>query len=347
MRTRWTLLSVALALPGLAPPAVAAPLPKEKPVVISVETAAKVRKVTEFDRRVDRITRGPGRGELTFLHWNQSVEVVDDVAFRGLRKYAAGHKPTDFAASPDGKLLAWTERDQKSYTVQDAAGKAIAIEPGNDPGHAAFSPDGTLLAVGSTFWEPKAEGVGHSEMKVYGVTGELVRTLDRDPTPGALTPVFSPDGMVLAVGNRNAATRLFAVATGKQLHTLDRRMTHEIAFSPDGKTLAAGYVDGTVAVWDVATGKELHAGPSGCAEVYSVAWSPKGDVLLTTGRKGPIGLWDPRTLTKVLALEGPAWVIQGRFTADGTRLLTAGTGTTAAANNRSVIVWAVRTGPEK
>jgi len=84
-------------------------------------------------------------------------------------------------------------------------------------------------------------------------TGKLMHMLEKD-RQGGLTPVFSPVGSTLAVGNRNYPTKVFDVKTGKVLHTLDRKMTHGIALRPDGTKLAAAYVDGKVAVWDVASG---------------------------------------------------------------------------------------------
>src|SRR5262249_11411252 len=148
--------------------------------------------------------------------------------------------------------------------------------------------------------------------------------------------VFSPDGKVLAVGNRNDGTQLFDVATGKLLHSLPKHMTHELAFSPDGKVLAAGYVDGTVALWEVASGALLRSQPTGATEVFTVDWSPAGDVLVTAGRyqiragepgratTREIELWNPQTLDKLKGLDAPDYVIRARFTPGGTHLLTSG-----------------------
>ena len=191
-----------------------------------------------------------------------------------------------------------------------------------------FSPDGQYLATGAygttaTLWKTE--------------TGEKVRTFETD-TKGGLTIAFARDGKTLALGNRNSTTTLHDVATGKQLHVLPKRMTQEIRFNPSGTVLAAAYVDGSVALWDVATGKLLHERATGANEVYTLDWSPRGDLLATAGLGGKITVWDPKDLTSLKELETPEWVIQVRFSPDGSRLFTAG-GTQLRSPDRKVRVW--------
>ena len=334
------LTPLALVLPGLA---LAAPAAKEAPATpITAENASQVRPAFEVAKAANRIVRGPHRGAVVLFDWKGEPEVVDDRTFKALNPLLKGRTPHDLALSRDGRMLAWTDRPFKTYTLQPVdGGKPIEIEVGDHAGYAAFSPTDELIAIGYTFWQPGVEGQGHSEMRLYDFKGKLVRTLEKNG-PGGLTPRFSPDGKVLAVGNRNHETQLFDVATGKLLHKLDKTMTQEIAFSPDGRTLACGYVDGTLILWDVATGKRLHEAESGCKEVYSVDWSPKGDVLATSGLSGKIVLWDPTKLTRLAELDAPMWVIQVKFTADGARLLSAGSGDHGARTERKIIVWTVR-----
>ena len=320
---------------------VAAPAPKEAPVTpITAENAGQVKPILEVPKTVNRIVRGPNRGALILFDRSSAAEVVDDITLRPIRTLLKDRRPTDLAVSADGKFIAFTERGSTSYTVRETDGdKSFEIEIGGNPGHAAFSPDGKLLAIGFTHWAQNA-GEGYSETRLYDLKGKLVRTLEKTG-PGAVHPVFSPDGKTLAVGNRNYETQLFDVATGKQLHKLDRRMTQEVAFRPDGKVLAAGYVDGTVGLWDVTTGKLLQSEPSGCKEIYSVDWNPKGDVLATCGREGKIVLWEPGKLTKLKELDAPFWVVQVRFTADGGRLLTSSAADYGGSADRKVVIWSV------
>jgi WD40 repeat protein len=337
--TRLTPL-VLVVLPGVA---LAAPLPKDPPATpITAENANQVRRAFEVDRAANRILRGPNRGALVVFDWKAAAEVLDDRTLKPVAPFLKDRVAHDIAVSRDGKWVAFTGQPFTTYTLQPAdGGKPVRIEVGDHAGYAAFSPTDELLAIGYTYWKPGVEGEGHSEMRLYDFKGKLVRTLEKNG-PGGLTPRFSPDGKVLAVGNRNHETQLFDVATGKLLHKLDKRMTQEVAFSPDGRTLACGYVDGTLILWDVATGKRLHEAASSCEEVYSVDWSPKGDVLATSGHRGKVVLWDPAKLTRLAELDGQSWVIQVRFTADGARLLTAGSGDNTARTERKIIVWTVR-----
>ena len=63
-------------------------------------------------------------------------------------------------------------------------------------------------------------------------------------------------------------------------------MTHQIAFSPDGRVLAAGYVDGAVVLWDVASGSMLRSETNIAEEIYTLDWSPQGDILVTARPQG-------------------------------------------------------------
>src|SRR5262249_11945889 len=154
--------------------------------------------------------------------------------------------------------------------------------------------------------------------------GRLTRTFDAGPTVGGLTPAFSPDGRLLAIGNRNSTTGIFDVATGDLRFSLPKKWSHELRFSPDGRTLAVVHVAGSVALWKVADGSQIAERGTQAEELYTVDWSPDGSLLATAGLKGAITIWDPRDLSVLRELSAPEWVIQVKFTPDGLNLHWAG-----------------------
>lgn len=341
-------LCVAFTIAFFTSLAVAGPPPQKSNSIISAVNASQLRPIGKLDKQVSKILKGTAPGEMIFHDWRKSVEVVDEIDFRTVRTIADSSRPDDFALSKDGRFMAWNERDSRDYVLLEiASGKRVELKIGENPGFAGFSPDGQLLAIGDAITTASDLEEGYCELRIYDTKGQLLRTLE-GARQGVLTPVFSPDGKILAVGNRNYETRLFEAATGKLLHTLPRRMTHELAFRPDGKVLAVTYVDGAFATWDVATGEMLRSQPADALgkpfkfapdkELYTLDWSPKGDVLVTAGLGGKIVVYDPHELKVLKELEAPKWVNQVRFTADGSRLLSSG-GT--GSKDRQIVIWAV------
>jgi WD40 repeat protein len=114
----------------------------------------------------------------------------------------------------------------------------------------AFSPDGKVLAVGTSL--PDKEAV-----KLYDTTtGKLLLAFaSGDRYVSALA--FSPDGKVLAVARYEEDLQLRDAGTGKVLAALEgTQFPPSVAFSPDGKVLAVGGADGLVKLWNLPAKKE-------------------------------------------------------------------------------------------
>ena len=102
----------------------------------------------------------------------------------------------------------------------------------------AFSPDGSILAIGSEFG-----------IYLYdSVTFKQIHYLTSIVTSVA----FSPDGKILASGSYKEV-KLWDVSSGALIKTLTGHTddVRSVAFSPDGKILASGSADGTVLLWDM------------------------------------------------------------------------------------------------
>jgi WD40 repeat protein/DNA-binding SARP family transcriptional activator len=111
--------------------------------------------------------------------------------------------------------------------------------------------------------------------------------------------------------------------------------------SPDGRVLAVGQRDGTVRLLDARTLRlrsSFHAVPRG--PVRSLAYVPRGRLLMVAGDHGFLALVDPSRGTLVKQLRGQrGTLLATSFSADG-RLLVS----TSAAPANPVVVWALPSG---
>jgi WD40 repeat protein len=94
---------------------------------------------------------------------------------------------------------------------------------------------------------------------------------------------FSPDGRTALSGSADHTLKLWDVATGKLVRTLEGHSDEvtSVAFSPDGRTVLSGSWDHTLKLWDAATGKLVRTFERHSLGVTSVAFSPDGRSVLS------------------------------------------------------------------
>ena len=94
---------------------------------------------------------------------------------------------------------------------------------------------------------------------------------------------ISPDGRTLITGSDDGMLRLWDIASGELLKTLDGETDsiREVAFSPNGQTALAGSNDGSLILWDMATGQVRRRLPRQTFPISAIAFLPDGRHALT------------------------------------------------------------------
>ncbi len=188
----------------------------------------------------------------------------------------------------------------------------------------AISPDGTQIAGGGDVDTTRLWDVA---------TGRRLWAFGSEPG-GVYSLAFSPNGQLVAAGRVEYTSVVDAqTAEGKYVPAVK---TYSVAFSPDGALLAtAVHVApeeyepqmGIARILRVNGFNVLHTLTGHSNHVYSVDFSPDGQLLLTTSLDGTARLWNVNDGSVVRVIEGGGGVF-GKFSADGKTFFTCdGSGT--------------------
>ncbi|KAF9889276.1 hypothetical protein FE257_007589 [Aspergillus nanangensis] len=124
---------------------------------------------------------------------------------------------------------------------------------------------------------------------------------------------FSPDASMIASGGADGAVKIWDTLSGKLIQTFEGHLAgiSTISWSPDGATIASGSDDKTIRLWNVQTGLtsisiqgKAHPIPfvGHHNYVYQIAFSPKGNMLVSGSYDEAVFLWDVRSASVMRSL---------------------------------------------
>jgi WD40 repeat protein len=271
---------------------------------------------------ISSIAFSPDSHALAYLELDRTVTLFDlrsHAVIRRLRAHRKGQRVYytqevgAVAFSPDGKLLVSTsdvgippnlpsmDRTSEStgeiYIWSASTGRLLRTLRGHrdEVTSAAFSPDGSLLASGSSdksviLWDLAA--------------GKPKRTL-REHADVVTSVAFSPDGGTLASGAVDGTVRIWDAMSGALLGTrhLKSGPVNAVAFSPRVRMVAWGSGSamyspvgglGSVGLWDMGVGELSLSSGLSAQRVLGVSYSPAEDLLAAVTEQSVV-LWSTAT----------------------------------------------------
>ncbi|KAF7968724.1 hypothetical protein HWV62_29591 [Athelia sp. TMB] len=178
-------------------------------------------------------------------------EVINYASVKSLGNLFEGFSPSSIALSRNGTIIVGCEYHGNVVHIWDTAARTHlrikAVDGGTFITSVAASPDGALIACGSSFstigiWDALT---GKSKMTLKGHSGSI------------RSVAFSPDGARVASASDDPNTRVWDLPSRVLLTVLTgHSCVRSVAFSPDGSCVVSGYVDGTVRVWTLVIGSD-------------------------------------------------------------------------------------------
>jgi WD40 repeat protein len=265
--------------------------------------------------------------------------------------FSAGGRSAIFA--PDGRSVAVADGSGAVILVDAATGqqRPLGRHDHDNIRGLAFAPDGKVLASCGQ----------DGTVRIWDVAGGKELHVLRSEDTHLCSVVFTADGKRLisgglvqpadlSVGESKASVRMWHVAGGKLLKTLEipdlRHCACSLALAPDTRILAVGGT-GRLILWDLEAGQALRSIPVGSAPYdapLSLCFSPDGKQL-AGGVSHSVCLWEVAS-GRQLAPDPKIAATSARKLAlsDDGRLLAVGGRYMADSGARAVQVWDFRSG---
>jgi WD40 repeat protein len=313
--------------------------------VASGETVSELRGHSNYvsflavNPQQDRIVTGSD--DETYRVWRPGPGVSTlDVDRPGYQTVAA-YRPDGamfLTAGYSGQIELW------ETTTGDLSGR-LDVGDRRSVRSAAFSPDGSTIAVAARVGDPESEIGGGALLLMDAASGELLWDSQRDGSEAPMSVGFSPSGGEIATYWSDGTARIYDSLDGSEVAVYAAQHRAQVSsdslvsftpdslvsFSPDGRLLAIA--DGSeVVLWDPTAGSVSktfrHDDP-----VTAIAFSPDGSSLAAGSEGATIRSWDVGTGSLEVTMQGHRGDIESvAFSPDGSFLV-------SSADDGTARVW--------
>jgi WD40 repeat protein len=276
--------------------------PVSQATTLSIGDGSPVTSVA-FNRDGTALAAGDVAGAVGF--WNPSKGRLLGGINEVLETYSTAFSPDrrTMAVGWLGGVDLWNVTSFR-HPALESAHQPTLMEGGDGSDSVAFSPDGTLLAVGDYYggvglWDVATRhriAATHVTASVGGATfNPSARTIRVSVSVSVNSVAFSPDGKTIAIGDDNGEIVLWSVTRHGTIATMNEgSAVNSVAFSPDGTLLAAGDAGGHISLWGVADHQRVATLPDG-SSVGAIAFTRDGRLLASGDTDGDVDTWDPAT----------------------------------------------------
>lgn len=249
---------------------------------------------------------------------DSTVKLWDVVSGRLISTFKHSANIESISFSPDGKKLLsgdWDSKVRLWDTISSQLIRSFARKDSFAVSSRGFSPDGQNIIL-----------IDDGAIKLWEVAAGQLRILESfNETDYDGPVVFSPDGQKIALESWNNSIKLWNLASGQLLHTLEGHASNVnfVSFSPDGKIIATASDDNTIKLWEVDSGRLIRTLEGSSSGAKSVRFSSDGRKIISKHGDTSIKFWEAQAgvlLASVIALEENSWMAftpEGFF--DGTR----------------------------
>ena len=263
--------------------------------VWDTSTWTAIRTIENDDLFETVLAWSPDGSKLASISSNHMIRIWDTVSWSNVKILTENQTVLvrGISWSPDGKLLAAGLSDTtiKIWNTQTWSIEKQLLGHTDVVESVAWSPDGALIASGS-----------RNEMIIWASSaGAKIYTLT---SAGTTYISWSPEGSRLASWSHgHQYLRIWDTLTWLNTHNLTISSgfgyLFSIAWSSDGAKLAFGslanYDRCEIEIWDAVHWVKTQRLIGHSSNIWSIAWSPDGSVLISASENGEINIWSQDT----------------------------------------------------